>query len=136
MQRRSSLMKDAYSRKSESVFVYAVLGLDKVKIGRTKRLSVRLCDLRIGSPAPLKLIGKIELPTDHHAMKVEKTLHKELKEFKSHGEWFHNPEAVMKAFRKAKEIIESLHVPIRVADGGRQDACDVVSAITGLRERG
>lgn len=55
---------------------------DKVKIGQTTHIAERLQALQTGSPVPLRLLRKIS--GLHH----EAILHRNLKQFHSHGEWY------------------------------------------------
>ena len=71
-------------------YVYAIL--DEVnsclKIGKANDVRMRLSDLQIGNPNPLKLVGLIECKSESFAFRVERSIHEDYSQFHIRGEWF------------------------------------------------
>lgn len=64
-------------------YIYAIQGLDLVKIGISKAPEKRCSDMQVGSPVLLNLLGQIE-----GSEIIEKCIHIYLQDYQSHGEWF------------------------------------------------
>lgn len=73
-------------------FVYFALApiTDMVKIGRSDAPHERLSDLQVGSPEKLQMLSTFLGPRD-----LEAYIHDRFKQYRSHGEWFHNSKALM-----------------------------------------
>lgn len=74
-------------------FVYTLLCRDGdgplyVKFGRTTRPTVRLSELRHGSPIPARIYAFLHVPTEVTQKRVERALHKQFADRKTKGEWF------------------------------------------------
>jgi hypothetical protein len=71
-------------------YVYAIL--DEVnsclKIGKANDVKMRMADLQIGNPNPLKLVGLIECKNESFAFRVERSIQEEYSQFQIRGEWF------------------------------------------------
>jgi len=73
-----------------SMFVYAIVASDvgRVKIGVTESIAKRLRSLRGHGPVDLYLHAFVKIRSHKEALATEKRLHKELGEWRTHGEWF------------------------------------------------
>ena len=71
-------------------YVYLVGASPKgpLKIGYTENLRGRLKALQIGCPIPLRFYGHRKYANLRTAKYAEKRMHRELAEFRIHGEWF------------------------------------------------
>lgn len=67
------------------MYVYIIKQGDFFKIGKTYNLQSRLAGLQTATPEKIKIVAYVE--TDELCA-LEKELHKEMKPFHSHGEWF------------------------------------------------
>lgn len=78
--------------------VYAIQGAGAyVKIGKAKNIAERIRDIQTNHPVPLKLLSVLsENPDD------ENKFHRQLKEHRAHGEWFHLNAAVIKVLVAAR----------------------------------
>ncbi len=92
---------------------YFVLGVgtDKVKIGRTQNLDMRMQALRCASPVPLELLATVTLDGE-----LEHRLHKHFYKIRAHGEWFKKTEALeemilLAATGNLRAIVEKVKVP-------------------------
>lgn len=77
---RRGKLKGSLRRKGT---VYFVRAGDRVKIGFTANLPVRLRRLRAGSSEPIELVRTIETTADR-----ERLLHDRYRRYREHGEWF------------------------------------------------
>jgi predicted GIY-YIG superfamily endonuclease len=78
------------NRKSGNIAIYMIHAplVNKVKIGATRNISIRLEQLLSQSPIPLCMIYYKKFNTRKQAVQVEKELHTMLSKKASHGEWF------------------------------------------------
>ena len=75
------LIRVPYSE--QDMYLIQAKGSGSIKIGKTKHPIARLKQLQIGNAMELRLIHVFK-----GYGKVERPLHKELKQFKEKGEWF------------------------------------------------
>lgn len=71
-------------------FVYFIqaMRLGLVKIGQARDPIGRLCELQVGSPDQLSLLGSIRCADTAEAVNLERSLHSQFAADRSHGEWF------------------------------------------------
>jgi len=72
------------------------------KVGIASNPDARYRSLKTGIPDPSSLLHKIPCPTRSHALNLEKSLHEQLYEYHSAGEWFKPP----------RDIIDSIFIDI------------------------
>jgi hypothetical protein len=70
-------------RRKAVVYFIDAIGGNRIKIGRTMRLSARLRNLQAMSPLELRVIHSLSGSHD-----LERALHIQFKEHRLHGEWF------------------------------------------------
>ena len=102
-----------------SGYVYAigVCREDLVKIGKASDLKARLSALRSLSPYPLELRHSVET---REPWFVERALHRSLKEFRRHGEWFYlNPSRLTQVFAD----LTNTHDPVAMYFWENVDLC-------------
>lgn len=63
-------------------------GAGYVKFGRSRRIDLRISQLRVGCPIPIKMVGLLELRDEDRQKRTEKALHQYFKGRKVRGEWF------------------------------------------------
>lgn len=68
-----------------SVYIVATHDLKFIKVGMTVNIKQRLSNIQSGCPFPLFLWLSIKTPTPK---KLEAAIHRLLRDFRSHGEWF------------------------------------------------
>jgi hypothetical protein len=65
------------------IYFIEAVGLNVVKIGFAKDIAERMRKLRVGCPAPLRLLGTLP-----GGIREERDLHCTLAKHQAHGEWF------------------------------------------------
>lgn len=78
--------------------VYFVQGRDggPIKIGSAIDVSLRIAELQVGSPVILVLLGELPLA----GVEMERELHRELRDYRLHGEWFRDCDVVRRIIEK------------------------------------
>lgn len=76
----------------EQIYAVSVAGMESapIKIGFTTDLATRLTMLQTGSPLPLEVVA-----VDQGTRGNERFLHRALKSYRTHGEWFTRSDLVM-----------------------------------------
>lgn len=90
--RFQNLATPSVPKEEQKSHVYVLKCGDLYKIGKSDKPGRRLKSMQL--PQPAELIASFE-STDAHAL--EKKLHKQFKEFRTHGEWFKLPQASVAA---------------------------------------
>lgn len=75
------------------IYVIRAIGTNRVKVGWSTDVSARMKSLKTASPYPLELVTTLE--TDEESL--ERLLHKGLRNYRVHGEWFELPEKTLNA---------------------------------------
>jgi hypothetical protein len=91
----------------ENTYALEAVGLDRVKIGRTRNVVARALELQVGCPAPLRLIGFS--PND-----IERSLHARLRSYRIQGEWFalnDDSRAVITHHMRTRHIVQEIEMP-------------------------
>lgn len=70
-------------------YIVEGLGTGRIKIGRTIHLNERLRGLQVGCPVKLLLLRKLS------GGRHEAVLHRNLKQFRCHGEWYEKTETLV-----------------------------------------
>lgn len=71
-----------------SLFCQDTGGAGYVKFGRSRRIDLRISQLRTGCPIPIKMVGLIEVFSEDRQIRTEKALHAHFKDRRVSGEWF------------------------------------------------
>lgn len=79
-------------RRSELVYFVQAQTMQLVKVGVASDVRNRLSALRTGSPDQLALLGVIR---DDDACGLERMIHDEYRNFRSHGEWYQPADSLM-----------------------------------------
>lgn len=69
--------------------VYFMVSGSKMKVGYTRNLLTRISHLNSGSGEPVDCLGFIP-----GGRELEKTIHRALRPWRAHGEWFHLNESI------------------------------------------
>lgn len=69
-------------------YVYFIRASGFVKIGVAKNPSKRLCEIQVGNPHELSLVGSLPCASNKHARKLERFLHRSFRAHRVRGEWF------------------------------------------------
>lgn len=99
-------------RAATNIYFVSAPNQGLIKIGKATDVNARLSSLRSGSPAELNLLAQVRFFPE-----LEKFLHKQLKEHKSHGEWFKATDEVLAVVEAAideghRGIMKALKVDI------------------------
>lgn len=78
-----------------SIYFVQAARLRLVKIGLALNPVERVCELQVGSPDLLNLLGSIRCEDQRAAAAYERELHRRFAEDRLHGEWFSPSEAIM-----------------------------------------
>lgn len=78
-------MKTFVKSKSRTRFVYLIQCEDYVKVGVSSNPEGRLRSMQTGNPFNMFLVNKWETTSD---FRIESITHRELAEYRVHGEWF------------------------------------------------
>jgi len=77
------------------VYFIEAVGLDLVKIGYTEELIRRFKQIRTSCPVPIQLVGFM-----NGDRSLESHLHRQYKDFRREGEWFHANQHALDRWRK------------------------------------
>lgn len=77
------------ARRRQKHFVYAIHDGAFVKIGYAVNPDRRMAELQVSNPSELRLVESIECPTRSKAMRLERQIHRAVKDHHVRGEWFH-----------------------------------------------
>lgn len=79
--------------------------VSRIKIGCSRDVNARIIDLRIGSPCPLVPLGWVP-----GGKSVERMMHVDLEESRTHGEWFDTDPRVLSYLRRFGVELDPLYL--------------------------
>ena len=89
-------------------YCYMLQAGDYVKVGYSSDLRQRLEDIQTCCPYPVRYICLFQYATSKAAREMESFLHRKLKNFHSHGEWFHANKVINRMRREGKNIVRHI----------------------------
>ena len=84
----NEIMK-GFTQKDWKAFVYFISDGRFIKIGRTKDVFKRFCQIKNGNPNGIKLIGLIPFETVEESIEAENEIHQDYFTQKVSGEWYY-----------------------------------------------
>ena len=103
-------MKADTSKSGHLVYFVGSLVYGWVKIGYTKNIQTRMCDIQVGCPFPIELLHTIST-TPENARKLEKSMHRQFKGYRLHGEWFKLSDEIRQYITESKDLGQQIKTP-------------------------